>query len=129
MLGLTALAAGVLMPLGGLVETAFKLQLLGSYLERLDDVLLTPREQAGLNVRPAQVATSKGLRVGDKVYAVGFNGGRRQSIEPGQTVSQPAAAFEQPAPPLPKVNQPGCQPRPCARWGSCRSISTKRSRR
>jgi ATP-binding cassette, subfamily B, bacterial len=39
MLGLSALAGGFLGPLGALVQTAFKLQLLGSYLERIDDVL------------------------------------------------------------------------------------------
>ncbi len=45
MLALSALAAGFLGPLSGLVSTAVKLQLMGSYLERLLDVLETPREQ------------------------------------------------------------------------------------
>jgi serine protease Do len=38
----------------------------------------------GLPVRPAEVATSKGLHVGDKVFAVGFNGGRRLTYEEGE---------------------------------------------
>lgn len=45
MLALNALAAGFLTPLSQLVQTAFQLQLLGSYLDRIDDVLDTPREQ------------------------------------------------------------------------------------
>ncbi len=45
MLALSALAAGFLGPLSSLVSTAVQLQLMGSYLERLLDVLETPREQ------------------------------------------------------------------------------------
>jgi ATP-binding cassette, subfamily B, bacterial len=45
MLALSALAAGFLTPLSTLITTAFQLQLLGSYLERINDVLETPREQ------------------------------------------------------------------------------------
>ncbi|HTQ79458.1 MAG TPA: peptidase domain-containing ABC transporter [Thermoanaerobaculia bacterium] len=45
MLALNALAAGFLGPLTTLVQTAFQLQLLGSYLERANDVLDTPRER------------------------------------------------------------------------------------
>jgi ABC-type bacteriocin/lantibiotic exporter with double-glycine peptidase domain len=45
MLGLNAVAAGFLGPLGNLVATATQLQLLGSYLERIDDVMKTPPEQ------------------------------------------------------------------------------------
>ena len=45
MLALSALAAGFLGPLSKLVGTALQLQLLGSFLERIDDVLETPREQ------------------------------------------------------------------------------------
>jgi S1-C subfamily serine protease len=40
-------------------------------------------QMPGLAVRPAEVAASKGLHVGDKVYAVGFNGGRRLTYEEG----------------------------------------------
>ncbi len=45
MLALAALAGGFLGPLSALVSTAVQLQLLGSYLERINDVLETPREQ------------------------------------------------------------------------------------
>jgi len=53
MLALNALAAGFLTPLSQLVTTAFQLQLLGSYLDRIDDVLDTPREQELAAVVPA----------------------------------------------------------------------------
>lgn len=45
MLAMNALAMGFLMPLSTLVSTAVQLQLLGSYLDRINDVLETPREQ------------------------------------------------------------------------------------
>ncbi len=45
MLALSALATGFLGPLSTLVSTAVQLQLLGSYLERVNDVLETPKEQ------------------------------------------------------------------------------------
>ncbi len=41
-------------------------------------------QMPGLAVRPAAVAASKDLKVGDKVYAVGFNGGRRLTYEEGE---------------------------------------------
>jgi ATP-binding cassette subfamily B protein len=53
MLAMNALAAGFLTPLSQLVQTAFQLQLLGSYLDRIDDVLETPREQDRSKVSPA----------------------------------------------------------------------------
>jgi ABC-type bacteriocin/lantibiotic exporter with double-glycine peptidase domain len=53
MLGLTALAGGFLGPLTALVGTTFKLQLLGSYLERIEDVLETDIEQADVQTQPA----------------------------------------------------------------------------
>jgi ATP-binding cassette subfamily B protein len=54
MLALSALASGFLTPLSTLVATATQLQLLGSYLERLNDVLETEREQEqGARHRPA----------------------------------------------------------------------------
>lgn len=46
MLGLVALGTGFLTPLGALVSTALNLQLLRSYIERIDDVLETAPEQA-----------------------------------------------------------------------------------
>ena len=45
MLATAALAAGFLEPLATLIQTGLKLQLLGSYMERINDVLDAPREQ------------------------------------------------------------------------------------
>ena len=45
MLAINALAASFLTPLSALINTAFQLQLLRSYLERIQDVLETPKEQ------------------------------------------------------------------------------------
>jgi ABC-type bacteriocin/lantibiotic exporter with double-glycine peptidase domain len=53
MLALNALAVGFLDPLSQLVSTAFQLQLLGSYLERIDDVLRTDPEQEAGSAAPA----------------------------------------------------------------------------
>jgi ABC-type bacteriocin/lantibiotic exporter with double-glycine peptidase domain len=47
MLALNALAVGFLTPLSALVSTAVQLQLLGSYLERIQDVMETDRERDG----------------------------------------------------------------------------------
>gem|GEM_PF-14087 len=47
MLAIAALAAGFLAPLSTLVGNAAQFQLLGSYLDRLDDVLSTPAEPDG----------------------------------------------------------------------------------
>ena len=62
MLSLAALAAGFLAPLSTLVGQAAQFQLLGSYFERLDDVLSTPAEPAGLDLpRPEGFAGRIGL--------------------------------------------------------------------
>lgn len=53
MLALNALAAGFLTPLTQLVTTAFQFQLLDSYLDRIEDVMQTPREQEPGAGRPA----------------------------------------------------------------------------
>jgi ATP-binding cassette, subfamily B, bacterial len=53
MLGLTALGTGFLAPLALLVTTGLEIQLLGSYMTRINDVLETPAEQQGRTVRPA----------------------------------------------------------------------------
>jgi ABC-type bacteriocin/lantibiotic exporter with double-glycine peptidase domain len=53
MFGMNALAAAFLVPLSNLVNTASQLQLIGTYIERLDDVFNTPREQDESQVRPA----------------------------------------------------------------------------
>ena len=51
MLAVNALAAGFLTPLSSLVSTAFKLQVMSSYLERINDVLETPAEQTRDKIR------------------------------------------------------------------------------
>jgi ABC-type bacteriocin/lantibiotic exporter with double-glycine peptidase domain len=53
MLAANALAVGFLQPLSNLVASSFQLQNLGSYLDRIHDVLETPREQVGRHVRTA----------------------------------------------------------------------------
>jgi len=53
MLAMNALAAGFLGPLSTLITNAFQFQLLGSYLDRIEDVLETPREQDPTAVSPA----------------------------------------------------------------------------
>jgi ATP-binding cassette, subfamily B, bacterial len=53
MLGLAALGTGFLEPLAQLVSTGLEIQLLGSYMARISDVLDTPAEQQGRIVRPA----------------------------------------------------------------------------
>jgi ABC-type bacteriocin/lantibiotic exporter with double-glycine peptidase domain len=45
MLAVSALAAGFFVPLSTLVSTALQMQMLGSYFERIDDVLDSPPEQ------------------------------------------------------------------------------------
>ncbi|MCA9750944.1 MAG: peptidase domain-containing ABC transporter, partial [Gemmatimonadetes bacterium] len=53
MLAMNALAAGFLGPLSSLVSTALSLQQLGSYVERVDDVLQTEPERARREARVA----------------------------------------------------------------------------
>ena len=57
MLALAALSTAFLEPLASLVATALQVQLLGSYLGRLDDVLNTPTETAGRDLRHAPALT------------------------------------------------------------------------
>jgi ABC-type bacteriocin/lantibiotic exporter with double-glycine peptidase domain len=53
MLALTAISAQFLTPLNSLVSTGLQLLTLGSYMARINDVLDTPREQEGEDVRLA----------------------------------------------------------------------------
>jgi ATP-binding cassette subfamily B protein len=53
MLAAAALAVGFLEPLATLIETGLKLQLLRSYMQRINDVLDAPREQEGQVVATA----------------------------------------------------------------------------
>lgn len=57
MLALAALSTAFLEPLGVLVGTVLQIQLLGSYLARLDDVFNTPTETAGRDLRHAPALT------------------------------------------------------------------------
>ncbi len=59
MLAVSALAMGFLTPLSSLVSTAVQLQLLSSYLERIDDVMETPREQEPQQVVPAPLLSGR----------------------------------------------------------------------
>ena len=52
MLAAAALAAGFLQPLATLVSTGLQLQLVGSYMDRINDVLDAPAEQQGRRHRP-----------------------------------------------------------------------------
>ena len=53
MLSAAALAAGFLGPLASLISSGLALQVLTSYMERINDVLDTPQEKAGRRLRPA----------------------------------------------------------------------------
>ncbi|HEY3570851.1 MAG TPA: peptidase domain-containing ABC transporter [Thermoanaerobaculia bacterium] len=53
MLAINALAVGFLEPLTQLVQTAFQVQVLGGYFDRIDDVLEMPREQEPGSAPPA----------------------------------------------------------------------------
>lgn len=59
MLALVALGGGFLEPVDELVSTSLQAQLLGSYLDRMNDVLDTPAEQAGRQTRPAPRLTGR----------------------------------------------------------------------
>ncbi|HVG07464.1 MAG TPA: peptidase domain-containing ABC transporter [Thermoanaerobaculia bacterium] len=73
MLALNALAAGFLTPLTQLVTTAFQFQLLDSYLERIEDVMQTPREQEPGS--PGAGRPAARLRGGIKLEHVSFRYG------------------------------------------------------
>jgi ATP-binding cassette subfamily B protein len=59
MLALAALSAGFLEPLATLVTTGLQLQLLGSYMQRIDDVLDAPKEQQDQHVRRAPALSGR----------------------------------------------------------------------
>jgi ABC-type bacteriocin/lantibiotic exporter with double-glycine peptidase domain len=71
MLAAGALAAGFLEPLGVLVETGLELQLLGSYMERINDVLDSPREQDGAQVSPVPDRLTGRVRAQDVSFSYG----------------------------------------------------------
>lgn len=91
MLALNALAAGFLLPVSNLVTTAFQLQLVGSYLARVDDVLEATAEQP-----PGALRRSHRLEGRIQVEGVSFRYGPHSplvvkdvsvTIEPGQFVA------------------------------------------
>lgn len=91
MLALNALAAGFLLPVSNLVSTAFQLQLVRSYLARVDDVLEAAPEQTSGAVRRAH-----SLQGRVQVENVSFRYGAYSplvvqdvsvTIEPGQFVA------------------------------------------
>ena len=91
MLALNALAAGFLEPLSSLVHTALSFQELGSYVDRLDDVLATPQEQDPARVEPAPPLQGR-IQVADVTFRYAPNSPpaiRDVSIqiEPGQLVA------------------------------------------
>jgi ATP-binding cassette, subfamily B, bacterial len=59
MLSVAALGAGFLGPLASMVSSGLQLQLLTSYMQRINDVLDTPGEQYGEHVRPAPRLTGQ----------------------------------------------------------------------
>ncbi len=59
MLAAAALATGFLQPLAALIDTGLDLQLMRSYMERINDVLDTPREQEGQRVTIAPRLTGQ----------------------------------------------------------------------
>ena len=91
MMGLNALAGALLVPLANLVTTGSQLQLLRSYIERIDDVLDTPPERD-----PSQLGRAVSLRGGIELDNVAFRYSPMAplvvqdvsvKIEPGQFVA------------------------------------------
>ncbi|WP_257459125.1 peptidase domain-containing ABC transporter [Archangium lipolyticum] len=91
MMGLNALAGALLVPLGNMVTTGSQLQLLRSYIERIDDVLDTPPERDAS--KPSRTVKLKG---GIELDRVSFRYSGTSPlvvqdvsvrIEPGQSVA------------------------------------------
>ena len=70
MLSLAAMGAGFLGPLASMVSSALQLQLLTSYMQRINDVLDAPREQHGEHVRPAPRLSGQ-IRADDVSFSYG----------------------------------------------------------
>jgi ABC-type bacteriocin/lantibiotic exporter with double-glycine peptidase domain len=91
MLALAALATAFLEPLATLVATALQIQLLGSYLSRLDDVFNTPTETGGREVRHAPVLTgalrAEGLTFRYQPQAPPVVDGVDLEVEPGRVLA------------------------------------------
>lgn len=90
MMAMSALAVGFLGPLAALVGSGLQLQLLGSYMERINDVLDAPREQ-DLGV---QAAPRLGGRIRVEGVSFSYGPGAPRAVEevsidiaPGQSVA------------------------------------------
>jgi ATP-binding cassette, subfamily B, bacterial len=70
MLAAAALAVGFLEPLATLIQTGLQMQLLRSYMERINDVLNAPREQEGETVATAPRLTGR-IRADGVSFAYG----------------------------------------------------------
>jgi ABC-type bacteriocin/lantibiotic exporter with double-glycine peptidase domain len=70
MLSAAALGAGFLEPLATMVSSGMQLQALTSYMQRINDVLDTPREQHGEHVRPAPGLSGR-IRAADVSFSYG----------------------------------------------------------
>jgi ATP-binding cassette subfamily B protein len=70
MLSAAALGAGFLDPLATLVTSGLQLQQLASYMQRINDVLDTPREQHREHVRPASRLSGR-IRAADVCFSYG----------------------------------------------------------
>jgi ATP-binding cassette subfamily B protein len=91
MLAINSLAIGLLTPLSTMVNSALQLQLLGGYMDRIDDVLRTPPEQTGKDLARAPKITGRvslqnvSFRYGDNLPFVVRN--VSVEIRPGMTVA------------------------------------------
>jgi ABC-type bacteriocin/lantibiotic exporter with double-glycine peptidase domain len=79
MLAINAIAIGLLSPLSTMISSALQLQLLGGYMDRIDDVLRTAPEQTGTDVARAPRLTGRvalqnvSFRYGDNLPFVVHN--------------------------------------------------------
>ena len=91
MLALAALSTAFLEPLAILVATALQVQLLGSYLARLDDVFNTPTETAGRDLRHAPQLTgavrAEGLTFRYSPHVPPAVDGADLEVQPGQVLA------------------------------------------
>ena len=90
MLSASALGTGFLQPLGTMISSGLQLQMLGSYMQRINDVLDTPSEQHGENVGPAPQLSGQ-IRADDVSFSYGplaptVVSGVSLEIQPGQHI-------------------------------------------
>ena len=91
MLGASALATGFLVPLSSLVSSVMQLQMLGSYVDRIDDIFATdPEQRRGTTTAPPRL--SGGIELHDVSFRYGPNDplvvrNVSVSIAPGTTLA------------------------------------------